>query len=183
MIDACLQPDPLQRPCIDRLLTFSMFELAGSDSSILQKKRISSSQPPKPKRKGRSPIQMRKNNIQYFIGKSKKSPISKSNHLSSSDFPEVTTRRVTDRKRGAPEDLGQADGYAGVADEFVPASASAPAFASADPNYSTFCGHFAIAQGTEQYLRFGQCQKKIYKKDPGRNCAFNRRLTCETRRM
>jgi serine/threonine protein kinase len=66
-IDACLDPDPINRPSIDSLLRFSMFKLAPSNPSILQRKRISSSQPPKPKKVEISPIRITRKSIKRNI--------------------------------------------------------------------------------------------------------------------
>ena len=67
VIDSCLEPFPEKRPSIESLLSFPMFSLAPKSSTILQKKRISSSQPPKPKKIDSSPLNLKKNNVLKYL--------------------------------------------------------------------------------------------------------------------
>jgi serine/threonine protein kinase len=46
-IKACLNPDPEKRPNINQLIRMEMFQLSSGNPMALQKKRVSSSQPPK----------------------------------------------------------------------------------------------------------------------------------------
>lgn len=48
-IQTCLNPDPEKRPNIDQLLRMEMFQLSSGNPMSLQRKRVSSSQPPKSK--------------------------------------------------------------------------------------------------------------------------------------
>ena len=82
VIDVCLNPDPDDRPCIDSLLKYPMFNMAPQDASILKKNRISSSQPPKPKNLILSPTNVKKNNVRRNLNMDKQLNYKKTHDLS-----------------------------------------------------------------------------------------------------